>query len=208
MAAPFNDQAILDLPESGTYTAPGGASASWAYVNVQETDEQTVVPGYLNLVGRGARISVSVTGISRPQEGGRYTADDGQVWQIAGVVKHALANFYEITARRYVLQNAETIKLRRRDSSDTTDDGLNEPTWDDLETTDGVIVPDAHETVLDGPMAAGTEIHATLVAADYRELRAGDRVTNDSWVSYWTVESMQPYDISLGHQLARVTRIV
>lgn len=212
MAAPFDDQLIFDLPQTGTYTPLSGASVSVAGVTVQESGVQAIQTGLFSLVARDARITFGMTQFTgRPAEGARYTAADGLVWQFVSVVKRELANFWDITGRTFAVPGGltETGTFYRRNSGGTSAAGLNRPTWASLESVACRVMYDDQAAGLTGDLGAETNLRAHVLAEGYREIRAGDRFTLASSPSTnWDVDAADPYDPTLGVQIIRISRRV
>lgn len=209
---PFDDQLVLDLPQTGTYTALNGSSVSVSGVTVQETGVTPLQAGLFSLVARDARITFGMTQFSgRPQEGARYTAADGIVWQFVSVVKRELANFWEIVGRTFSVPGGltETATLQRRNSTPTTTKGLSNPTWANLESSiacrlmyDGQ-APDFSEM----PVAVSQTVNAHALCAGYRETRPGDRLILASLPAVkWDIDGAEPYDPTLGAQILRLSQ--
>lgn len=210
MAAPFDDQLILDLPQTGTYTSPAGSSVSVAGVTVQETGVTPIQVGLFSLVSRDARIAIGMSQFTgRPAEGGRYAATDGIIWQFVSVVKRELANFWDITGRTFNVPDGltETAMLYRRNSTPTTTAGLNNPTWAALESNVAAKLMIDAQAVDFGEPKVETQIDGHLLINGFREMRAGDRVALASAPSvYWDVEGSEPYDPTLGVQILRLSK--
>ena len=124
MAAPFDDQAIIDLPQPLTYVDLVGNSSSWAVATLDDESMTTVFSGTLSLVARDVSITVSRTAVtSRPLPGATVTelTDDGATYTIVSSLYRKLGYFWEITARTYDTNNGltETGDLSRRNSSGT-----------------------------------------------------------------------------------------
>lgn len=213
MAGPFDDQLILDVTETGTYTTPAGSSSSVAAVSVQESGAQTVFVGNLSLVSRDARIAMGFTQqATRPQECGTYTAADGLIWQIVSVTKHSLGSFWELIGRTFSVPGGltESGYLQRRNSELTTTKGLSNPTWANLESgVPCLMLKGLHEVETAGESPVGTAIRSQVAVQGYREIRAGDRwYVATASTTFWDVESADPYDASLGVQVLNLRRSV
>lgn len=212
MAAPFDDQLILDLPQTGTYTPLSGSTQSVAGVTVQEIGVQPVQAGLFSLVARDARITFGMTQFSgRPAEGGRYAAADGITWQFVSVVKRELANFWDITGRSFSVPGglSDVGTLQRRNSTATTTKGLNNPTWTALESSIACkLMNDAQAVDFTSPApGVDTMISGHVLCAGYREIRAGDRFKIAAApLVLWDVDGAEPYDPTLGVQILRLTQ--
>lgn len=207
---PFDDQGVIDLIESGTYTATSGSSSDWSEVGLQETGASTVVAGLLSLVAREARITKSITATpTRPREGGTYTADDGLVWQIVSVVKRGLANFWEITGRTFNVPGGLTVtgQLSRRTNTADAVTKLSDPAWPVYATVNCAVIPGSQDIEFTGDEGTVTTVRAQVIAEGRRDIRAGDNfaLTADP-DTLWTVTSVEPYDLSLGAQVFQTQR--
>lgn len=211
MAAPFDDQLIVDVEETVTYTNLAGSSNSVAGVTVDESAVSTVFSGHLSLVSRDADITIGRTQqATRPQEGGSITAADGTVYTIVSVLKRSLGYFWEIVGRSFNVPGGLTDEgtLSRRDNTATTDAKLSDPTWSNYVTAAACLMMTEEQAVdFNTDTRVDTLYAARVVMAGYREIRAGDRFVDTAEPTvYWTVDSAEPYDESFGAQVFRVTR--
>lgn len=210
MAAPFDDQLILDLRQTVTYTPSVGSPVSVSGVTVQEQGVQTIQTGLLSLVARDARITFGMTQFTgRPAEGARCTTTDGLVWQFVSVIKRELGNFWEIIGRTFSVPGGlpDSGTLYNRNSTPVTSKGLNDPTWTALESNI------ACHLELDGQQADNTIepveslITGRVLAEGYREFRPGRRFAlSTAPTQYWDVDGAEPYEPTLGVQILRVSR--
>lgn len=211
MAAPFDDQAIIDLPQPLTYVDLVGNSSSWAVATLDDESMTTVFSGTLSLVARDVSITVSRTAVtSRPLPGATVTelTDDGATYTIVSSLYRKLGYFWEITARTYDTNNGltETGDLSRRNSSANTPEGLNDPTWTTYASAERCrLLPDEQTVDASGETAVDTILTGRVIYEGLRTMRAGDRFTDEDGV-HWNVDSVEPYDTSLAATVFRVSR--
>lgn len=210
VAAPFDDQAVIDLPESLTYANLAASSSTWSSCTLDDIGVQTVFAGTLSLVSRDVQVTVSRTAVAtRPVEGGTITDGDGVIYTIVSVLKRRLGHFWEIMARTFSVPGGlfETGSLARRTNAADAN-GLMAGTWNDYLTDQpSRLIPDEQAVDTSGETAVDTMIRAGVVMAGFREIRAGDAYTHDDDTE-WTVDSVDRYEIALGAQMFRVSRRV
>lgn len=208
---PYDDQLVIDLEESVTYTPPGGFGIPVASATVDEESANTIFAGFLGLVSRDALITIGKTQLpTRPVENGTITDGDGNVWQIVSAINRKLGNFWEINGRDFSVPGGLTQSgnLGRRDNTATTTNGLSNPVWSNYESgTACLVMPAEQGRELTGEDGVVTTVAERVVMQGYREMRAADRftLTTDS-TTLWEVESIEPYDPSFGCQVFRATR--
>lgn len=212
MAAPFDDQDVIDLPETLTYTNLAGTVASWTDATLDDQGVQTVISGTLELTARDVLVTASITGkTTRPQEGGTLTDSGGTVYQIVSVLRRKLGYYWEIVARTFAVPGGlnQTGYLQRRNSSAATSQGLNNPGWSNLESlVPCKFVRDA-QAVGYGETPVESEIGGRVIVQGFREIRAGDVfVLTAEPTVVWDIDGAEPYDASLGAQVLILRRSV
>lgn len=213
MAAPFDDQGVIDLPETMTYASLAGSTASWTDATLDDQGVQTVISGTLELTARDVLVTKSITGqTTRPQEGGTLTDSSGTVYRIVSVLRRKLGYFWEIAARTFAVPGGlnQTGTLQRRDSSTTTTKGLSNPTWANLELAVACkLIRGGQSVLMTGESPVEMDGLAQVVLEGYREIRTGDRfVLSTESSSPYDVDGAEPYDASFGAQVLNLRRSV
>ncbi len=208
MAAPFDDQAVIDLPEALTYTNLAGSGTSWAVTTLDDQGESTVFSGTLSLISRDVLVTVSRTTTTRPAPGATLTDTEGTVYTIVSSLYRKLGYFWEILARSFNVPGGltDTGSLARRNSSASSTEGLNDPTWADYATNGACrVILDEQAVDTSSETAVDTLLAGRAVFAGRIEMRAGDRFT-DSNSAAWNVDSVEPYDPSFAATVFKISR--